>query len=279
MRPLAALLGLVFALLLAACGGGGGNATATATTSTNSSKGSSVIAAAGAKTKEAGSARVSFTLTMTGGQTDGTMSGQGVFDQHGGRMTMDLGGLAGGALGTGRAEIIFNDLVYYMRLPEGVAAQLPLGKRWLKFDLGSLSEQQGLDLEQLTQLNQSDPKQALILLSGAEDGEEMGTERVRGDETTHYRGTVDMTRVAENVPDDLRDDIEKVIDQTGDRTIPMDIWIDGDGLVRKINWTQHLPGGTAMKIDEELYDFGTEVNSAPPPASEVLDLTALLGNS
>jgi hypothetical protein len=280
-----ALLAVLVALVLAACGGGGGSAAPTTTGSAETtqtvagSDASSVIAMAGQKTRAAGSARVSFRLEMTGGQANGTMSGEGVFDQHGGRMTMDLGGLAGGALGSGKAEIIFKDLVYYMQLPAGALAQLPGGKKWLKFDLGALSKQQGLDLEQLTQLNQSDPSQALQLLNGAEDFEEVGNEDVRGVETTHYRGTVDMNEVAENAPADLQDDIRKIIEQTGDRTVPMDIWIDKDGLARRLRWTQHLQQGTTMTMDEEIYDFGAEVNATTPPADEVLDLTALLGNS
>jgi LppX_LprAFG lipoprotein len=276
------LLTVLAALALAACGGGGGSAAPTTTSSAQTVSGSdlsSLIALAGQKTRAAGSARVSFKLEMTGGQANGTMSGEGVFDQHGGRMTMDLGGLAGGALGSGEAEVIFKELVYYMKLPAAAIAQLPPGKKWLKFDLGALSEQQGLDLEQLTQLNQSDPSQALRLLSGAEDFEEVGNEDVRGVETTRYRGTVDMNQVAENAPPDLQDDIRRIIEQTGDQTVPMDIWIDQDGLARRLQWTQHLQQGTTMTMDEELYDFGAEVDATTPPADEVLDLTALLGNS
>ena len=278
------LLAVLAALALAACGGGGGSTaptlTSAETTATVSgSDASSLIAQAGQKTRAAGGARVSFTLEMTGGQANGTMSGEGVFDRHGGRMTMNLGGLAGGALGSGKAEVVFRDLVYYVKLPAAAMAQLPTGKMWLKFDLGALSEQAGLDLEQLTQLNQSDPSQALQLLSGAEDFEEVGEGEVRGVGTTHYRGTVDMSKVAETAPEDVQDDIRKIIEQTGDRTVPMDIWVDGDGLARRLRWTQHLPQGTTMTMNEELYDFGAEVDATTPPADEVLDLTALLGNS
>ena len=276
------LLAALAALALAACGGGGGSTAPTLTSSAQTVSGSdasSFIAQAGQKTRAAGGARVSFTLEMTGGQANGTMSGEGVFDRHGGRMTMNLGGLAGGALGSGKAEVVFRDLVYYVKLPAAAMAQLPTGKMWLKFDLGALSEQAGLDLEQLTQLNQSDPSQALQLLSGAEDFEEVGEGEVRGVGTTHYRGTVDMSKVAETAPEDVQDDIRKIIEQTGDRTVPMDIWVDGDGLARRLRWTQHLPQGTTMTMNEELYDFGAEVDATTPPADEVLDLTALLGNS
>ena len=88
-----------------------------------------------------------------------------------------------------------------------------------------------------------------------------------------------MRKVAENAPEDVQDDIRKIIEETGDRTIPMDIWIDTDGLARRLRWTQHLPQGTTMTMNEELYDFGAEVDATTPPADEVLDLTALLGNS
>jgi hypothetical protein len=32
-------------------------------------------------------------------------------------------------------------------------------------------------------------------------------------------------------------------------------------------------------MDEQLYDFGVQVDAEPPPADEVFDITALLGTS
>jgi hypothetical protein len=276
------LLALVLTLGANGCGGGS-NAVATGTHPaevTPSSSAQSAVAAAGAKTQGKESAKASFEATFTGGQLNGTMTGNGSFAKRKGHLTLDMSGLSGGTFGNGKAELIFDGLVYYMKLPPEAAAQIPGGKQWFKMDLAKLGKQTGLNLEQLTQLNQSDPSQALdFIRSAARDFREVGSEEVRGMQTTHYKGSVDLTKVAADAPADVKQLYDQLLRQSTEKTVPMDVWIDGDGLVRKIRFTQKLAGGSIMTMDEELYEFGTQVDTTPPPASQVLDLTELLANS
>jgi hypothetical protein len=280
MRALLALGALVVAIAVSACGGGGSTTTPTAPGgNTGVGSAQSAVAAAGEKTQEAKSARVSFTATFTGGKSDSKMTGEGAFAQRKGHLTLDMSGFGGGALGSGKAELIFNELVYYMKLPPEAGTQLPGGKKWFKLDLAKLGQQQGLNLEQLTQLNQSDPSQALDFIRGASaDFREVGKEDVRGEETTHYKGTIDLEKVAADAPADIRDQYRRLFQLGGDKKVPMEVWIGDDGLVRKIRFTQNLPDNSTMTMEEELYDFGTEVDASPPPDNEVLDLTQLIGN-
>jgi hypothetical protein len=284
MRTLLALGALVLAIAVSGCGGGGSTGTQTAPTANtggNTGGGSAqgAVAAAGAKTQGEQSARVSFTATFTGGKSAGKMAGEGAFAKRKGRLTLDMSGLAGGELGSGKAELIFNELVYYMKLPASAGAQLPAGKKWFKIDLAALGQERGLDLEQLMQLNQSDPSQALDFIRGASaDFAEVGKEDVRGEETTHYKGTIDLEKVAAEAPADIRDQYRRLFQLGGDKKVPMEVWIGDDGLVRKIRFTQDLPDKSTLTMEEELYDFGTEVDVNPPPDDEVLDLTDLLGN-
>ncbi len=158
-------LALLLALAASACGGetGGGSAVTAA-----SSSAQSAVASASQKSSDAGSARASFTANFTGA-TSGTMTGEGEFSNREGHLTLDMSDLGGGAFGDGTAELTFSDLVYYMKLPQGAGLPLPPGKEWFKIDLKQLGQTQGLDLEQLTQLSQSDPSQALDFLQGASD--------------------------------------------------------------------------------------------------------------
>jgi hypothetical protein len=277
MRRLTVVLAAL-ATLAAGCGGGGSQSASTdqVDISTSAAPAAQAILAAGQKTSASQSARVAFRATFSG-VNDVEMTGEGVISDRKGRLTMDLGGLAG--LGSGQAEVVFDRLVYYMKLPPGSGAQLPAGKEWFKLDLGKLSDTQGLDLSQLEQLNQSDPSQALDFLQGAsEDFREVGGTEIRGESTTHYKGTIDLQQVAAEASPDVRKLYERLLQLSGANTLPMDVWIGDDGYVRKMRFTQQV-GESSVTVDEELYDFGTDEQVTVPPDDQVLDLTGLLGNS
>ena len=279
MKRVAVALLLLVPVIAAGCGGEGSQSSSTAPTVAGSvsTPSANAIVEAGRTTSAETSARVSFKATFTG-DTSGTMTGEGVFSRRQGHLTMDLGGLTG--VGTGQAEIVFDKLVYYMKLPAGSGAGLPPGKEWFMLDFAKLGKQQGLDLSQLMQLNQSDPSQALDFLQGASDDfEEVGHEQVRDEQTTHYKGTIDLQKVAEEAPADVQEEYRKLSELSGNQKVPMDVWIGDDGLVRKIAFTQAVPNGGSVKMEEEFYDFGTDEQVEVPADDEVVDLTALLGSS
>jgi hypothetical protein len=271
-------LSLAVLTALTACGGGSTPATPQA----------AVVEAAN-KTSEAGSSRASFEITMTGVAPEPfTMTGEGVFDssKRKGRMTMDLSALAEGTgQELGDAEMIFDEFVVYMKFPFLQALQ-PSLKPWLKFDIRELGKEQGFDLGELSQLNQNDPSQALQYLRAASDDvREVGEEEVRGVETTHYRMTIDLQKVVDQAPEDqreqLRASIDQLIEQSGVRTVPTEVWVDDDGLARRMKLTyegmRFAPGQQGdMTMTMELYDFGVEVDVEPPPESEVTDIQELI---
>jgi hypothetical protein len=178
-------------------------------------------------------------------------------------------------------EMIFDQLVIYMRFPPEIQAQVPGGKSWVKVDLEALGEQLGIDLGAVMQFSQSDPTQSLQYLRGASDDfEEVGSEPVRGVDTTHYRGTIDLRKATEHLPEDARDSIERVVELTGVGKLPFDVWIDDDGLARRVKYEQPLPatGGedASMELTMEFFDFGVDVDVAPPPAEGVIDMQELI---
>ena len=278
MRALAAFALLCLALAAAACGSTSTASTTGTETSPNSAQ--SAVASAGSKSSDTGSAKASFKAEFTGA-TSGRMTGQGEFSQREGHLTLDMSDLGGGNLfGSGQAELAFSDLVYYMKLPSGSGLPLPPGKEWFKIDLKQLGQTQGLDLEQLTQLSQSDPSQALDFLQGASDDfHEVGKEDVRGAPTTHYAGTIDLAKVAENAPGDVAEQYRKLAQLAPSSKVPMDVWVGQDGYVHKLRFEQKLAEGASMSMEEELYDFGAKVDVSPPPEDQVVDLTQFLGQS
>jgi hypothetical protein len=277
MRALAAFALLCLALAAAACGGSSTASTSGTDTSSNSAQ--SAVASAGSKSSGAGSAKASFKADFTGA-TSGTMTGEGEFSQREGHLTLDMSGLGGGLFAGGQAELVFSDLVYYMKLPSGSGLPLPPGKEWVKLDLKKLGESTGLDLGQLTQLSQSDPSQALDFLQGASDDfHEVGTDDVRGAPTTHYAGTIDLAKAAENAPAAIAEQYRKLAELAPSSKVPMDVWVGEDGYVHKLRFEQKLTEGASMTMEEELYDFGANVDVSAPPEDQVVDLTQFLGQS
>lgn len=252
------------------------------------------VAQAASKTTEAGSSRVSFSAAMSGSALPDPLEfgGEGEFnyETQTGRLSYDMSELIPGA-GSSEIEMIQQGLVLYMNFPEGTDAELPEGKQWVKFDLAALGEESGVDLGQLSQLNQGDPSQMLRYLRGASEGvEEVGEDEVRGTDTTHYRAEVDIDKAIEQSLDDVpaearegvRHSAKRLRELIGAKTIPVGIWIDGEGLTRrmKLEYDMDVPGQSGelhMEMTMEFFDFGVEVDAKPPPAEETVDIQTLIG--
>ena len=267
------LLLLVAALVVAGCGGG--------------STLSFDPAASAASTAKAGSAKLAFDTTIETGGNKLHMTGDGKADfrNREATMTFDVGDLLRGsglpASANEKWTILTQGLVVYMHAPS-LAQQLPAAKEWLKLDVEKLARSQNVNLGQFRELTQNDPTQMLAYLKAVSGKiEKVGTEDVRGVDTTHYRAKVDLDRVAEQAPPNLRKtfkaSIQSLKQGLGTDKIPVDVWVDDDSLVRRL--AEHLPIATGGKIDfsVDFFDFGTPVSITPPPASQTLDLAQVLG--
>ena len=266
-RRIAVLLALAAALLAGACGSGGGDA-------------AERVRAAADRTLAEGSARVALNLTFSISAVSADVSGEGVvdLDQRRGSFTLDLGSLGMG-LG-GEVEAVLDRGGIFVKAP----AVLGGGKPWLKVDLAALGAQLGVDIGALGGLQSADLSQALAFLErGASGMAKVGSERVRGADTTHYRGTLDLGQVAADLPEDARASVDAAVAALGTMTVPADVWLDGDGRMRKVRLAvESGPKGAPATgaIEFELYDFGVQADVAVPPADQVSDLLAtILGGS
>jgi hypothetical protein len=107
---------------------------------------------------------------------------------------------------------------------------------------------------------------------------------VRGTQTTHYRTVLDLARAARDASGAARPSVYGLMQRTGAREMPADVWIDGDGRMRKMTYRVELtpPPGAAsppnpdtMSVVMELYEFGIDVRVMPPSEEEVVDLVEL----
>jgi hypothetical protein len=258
------------------------------------------IASAAVKSTGTPSMKTDLTVSMLssklpGGRVD--MTATGALDNANHRMNMRLdmsklvtqfGGAAAalgspgewvgeevGDFGNGRA-------VMYMRLP-ALAKVIPGGKPWVKMDLNAIGSQAGIDLSQFTQFI-NDPSRMIDWLRAASgDVTTIGTEKVDGVETTHYRATVDLDKYPDLVPAEQQGPMRKAIDSLEKTThvteFPIHVWVGkADGLVRRVSTvlTQTIQRQTVNVVtSERFYDFGSPVDIALPSDDQVTDLTAL----
>lgn len=245
------------------------------------------VAKAATKTAETESARVAFQANMTMEGIGGvSFSGSGIFDgkSRSGALNMkfNMPQVAQTQLGRNPTmDMIFDGsdgLVLYMRTPM-FDKQLPAGS-WVKMDLEQLAKKQGIDMSQLLNANQADPSQTLAMLRASKDAHVMNYDRVHGVLTTHYMLNLDLKRLAKGNTT-MSKSLEQLMDMTDVDSFPAEAWIDDKGNVRKlkIEMSMNAPTGGEIKMTmtEELYDFGVNVTIQPPPASQTVDMSALLG--
>lgn len=263
-RPTAVLLAAICACALALVGCAGPGSPAVQR-----------LAAAPAATAGAGSARVSITVTTHGVDDPAAaeITGEGEIDFAGerGRIVMEMPGMDGTSGTT--VETVFLDGVIYSQLP------MPEGVQWLRIDT---AEVEGAGSSPLG--GTSDPRADLAFLGGARDVSEVGEEDVRGAATTHYRFTVDLEAAREASDDDEhRRLIDRVRTQLGTDELPMEVWLDDDGRVRRQRYDlglaamhgqdHEVTSGTTTVV--EYHDFGLDVDVEPPPEEAIVDIHEL----
>jgi len=175
-------------------------------------------------------------------------------------------------------EMIFDGshgLIMYMRSPL-FDKVVPTGK-WVKMDLAKMAGK-GQDLSAILNANQADPSQSLRMLMASSSAHVMGSERIRGVQTTHYAFSIDFKRLAQNSKQ-----FKMLTDETGSVSAPAEAWIDAKGRVRRLTVAMvsgaKLGTPVTMTITEDLYDFGTPVNITAPSGDLVVDLSSLSGSN
>lgn len=106
----------------------------------------------------------------------------------------------------------------------------------------------------------SDPVQAtgplwlFDLLRGVADASHVGSDTVRGRVCDHVRASVDVARVSAARPDPTPLPPGTTFEAL--EALPLEVWLDDEGLVRRIRFEYDLPTG-ARRTSLELFDFGT----------------------
>ncbi|MEX0990942.1 MAG: hypothetical protein WD004_01540 [Actinomycetota bacterium] len=255
----------------------------------------STIRSATQRAAEEGTVKMDFTISMEGmGGFPGSDTGDGAGMSFTGHAEVDeandLGKFTMEIPFAGQMEMIQDGDVTYMKsaMFSGFLGG-DASKPWVKMDMSELGPEYG-DVSSLGG-GSNNPADMFAALQGVTDDlQDMGTETIDGVETTHYAGTVDLQKAMEQVPESERAELEQsyagLEAQLGGFTMPFDVWVDGDGLVRRVAFTFDLsnlggelaatpvPGMQDLKMvmTMDLYDYGVPVDIQIPPADQVSDI-------
>lgn len=224
-----------------------------------------VVAAAVDASAAVTSARTRFTSTVTTPQGESVVEGEGVGDGQTMLVELTLGGATAEAFGQDTVDLevrLIGDTMY-QRFP-ALLAQLDLDAEWLSFDLADLGPEFG---QVLDQARASTPGEALSALREAGAVAEIGEEDLDGVATTHYAATLDLRAVVEGSGLD-----GAMVENAGldlDQAVPVDVWIDGEGLVRRYDATVEVDGVTTTTSFEVL-EYDVDVDVAAPPAEDTV---------
>jgi hypothetical protein len=213
-----------------------------------------------------------------------TISGTGSID-----FTTGNGGLAFTSSATGAYADRFISPILYLQLPPVDSSQLPAGKTWVSVNINAVSEAKlGQSLAQLSDSSQQ-PTQILSYLQGVSRTgiTTIGPATIRGVATTAYKGTVDLTKLADQKGSAQGAALKSVEAQLHTTTLPIQVWIDAQGRARRVSaqfqgstTSQSGPGTTvpstsaSATVTIDYFDFGTPVTVVPPPAAQVEDVTS-----
>jgi hypothetical protein len=136
--------------------------------------------------------------------------------------------------------IVIDDATYF----RGTGALgFDSGGRWRKESSGVNDFLPGFSPERLLDM----------LRSASRQTERIGEEDVRGEQTVRYRLTVSCAKAELSCP--------------GDEAAPVEVWIGGDGLVRRI-WVED----SDLTGTIEFFDFGVKIDIEPPPADQTSEI-------
>ncbi len=235
------------------------------------------------KTGGAQSAKVEGTTEM-GSAVSMKQSGViGWADGLSGALTITYtGGTMGDALkqagGDGSVRARYFQDEYYANMGAGMAANTG-GKNWIRYSYKDLAELGGASGDVMQdQIQNSTPDQGVKALLASGDVKKVGQEDVRGVSATHYSGTVDVADLtAKNSDLDAKQlaEFKEQLALAGVTTQTVDIWVDENDLLVKKTERGEMKTG---EFNSTLFysDYGTEVPSDKPAASDTVDFKELL---
>lgn len=283
-------LGILVALGAAACGSSGSHAAA------GSSTGAAAVQTAYRTTSRQKTVAFRLDETSTAKSSGGsarteTVTGSGQADLASKSFTLTVH-----AAGVGNVRTVETGGTEYVQVPASYHGEIPGHKRWLSVNLNKVSQTElGASLSQLS-AGGTNPGQELSELAGVSGTvSEVGTATVAGVPTTEYRATVNLDKLANQeqatAGKKAAQAIRKQAKQLGTSTLPVEVWVASNNLVRRIRVQTPVPTGTSgsgtsssgtgtaggtATATVTFTSFGEPVHITTPPASQTDNITNLV---
>lgn len=269
MRRAARLSAAVALGLLAGCSSSKSSApphASAAASATSPVRLAALVTAASSATVDRGSSRVSTTVASTRGATSVST---GVSDYRHGNADFDVTTTTIGR--SVKARVLVVRGVIYVSLPGSSR-----DGRYLRLDSLGAASMGGSGFDQSTQLG--------LLLGATDSVHTVGSESVRGVPTRHIAGLLDVRKAIAATKDPARRALlTKTLSSVRlPSRIPMDVWVDGSGLCRRLAEKVSIPAqringvaipAATLTTTSEFYDFGVPVHVTAPAASRLLRLS------
>jgi hypothetical protein len=249
--------------------GGGAAGSGTAAAGNGDSAAISLVADAMNKADAAGTVKVTGTIVYPGQSTPTTMSGDEEYSPNVEMsMTMQVQGQT--------LSMILADNVIYMDYP-ALSAELG-GKQWAEIDLskstGSLGSLSGL----IDSAKDQSPTTQIEALVASGDVTKVGTETVKGQQTTHYSGTLTASQLlsssaqADHLSASQLASLKSAVQTGGITSETVNLWVSSSGLPVEEKYAVKTANGTVTE-DMFMSDWGAPVSVGAPPAAQVVNLT------
>jgi hypothetical protein len=142
--------------------------------------------------------------------------------------------------------------------------QLPGAKKWMSVDISKAGKALGIDV---ANYSSQSPQSVLDQLKASGGVAKVGSETLDGVSTTHYRANIDRAKLA------------KVFNKMQIKPTyePVDVWIDDQGLVRRMHMSYGVKG-TTTDMTASFSKYGEAVSVTVPAAADTFDATSMATN-
>jgi hypothetical protein len=256
-------------------GGSGGSSGTGAGGVPSTGPGSVSLARAAYVTTRAPGFQYAMSISGTLGEQSFSVAGEGAMNERTleGSMSFSVGGQK-------LSELIKNPYVY-VGVPAGASSSVTGGKPWIRANVAGYV--QALGGPNPFESSSGRPAQMLSMLDASGSVTTVGTEDVRGVATTHYHALVDIARYVATAPSSQRAALNQYIKSleqlTGSSSLPVDVWVDAQGRVRRFAMALQActsDGTMHETLSMDFYDFGPQPVVQVPAESEVTDLSSTL---
>jgi hypothetical protein len=166
----------------------------------------------------------------------------------------------------------------YLKVSGPVGGTASHGKTWIEVDTGTMESESTLGFG--VGGSPADLLASLTAIAGSE--RIIGATAIRGVPVTEYQVNIDPAKMAAKVPAKERASLSQFATNFGKGSIPVDVWVDNQNLVRQVRLSVHVPGqsgapagmaNVTIVVSIEFYDFGVPVRVSAPPAAQVTNLS------